>query len=51
MASTVGAPITQVACFFEKEQAGMVTKYTFGGVNPSVNPPNPGMVPTPNCGW
>ena len=51
MASAIGAPVTQVGCFFEKDPAGLVTKYVFGGTNGSANPPTPGMVPSPNCGW
>jgi hypothetical protein len=51
MGQAVGANTLQVACFFEKEQAGMTAKFVFGGASAITNPPSPANVPSPNCGW
>jgi hypothetical protein len=51
MGQAVGANTLQVACFFEKEQAGMTGKFVFGGTSAITSPPSPANVPSPNCGW
>jgi hypothetical protein len=51
MASMIGAAVVQVACSFETEQPGQISKFILGGPSPIESPPTAASIPSPNCGW
>jgi hypothetical protein len=51
MAGAIGAAAFQVACSFEMEPPGQISKFIMGAPSPMDSPPSAANLPSPNCGW